>query len=103
MAVFAVGIVSIGVSLVLFATGRTDLPLWINLISMLAPVGLAIGLIGVIREARASSPALAARKLEKESAKAKAAGDPSEEWNLPDLATQDSADGTSADQPGVRP
>ena len=89
MAVFAVGLASVAVSLVLFATGRTDLPLWINLISMLAPVGLGIGLIGVVKEARVASPALAARKLEKESAKAKAAGDPSEEWNLPDLAASE--------------
>ncbi|RIJ76704.1 hypothetical protein D1871_10800 [Nakamurella silvestris] len=95
MAIFAVGIVSIGVSLVLFATGRTDLPLWINLVSMLAPVGLAVGLVGVIREAKASSPALKARKLEKESAKAKAAGDPSEEWNLPDLASNDGAESSN--------
>jgi hypothetical protein len=62
MAVFAVGLVAILVDMILFASGSRDLPLWVNLAAMLAPVGLGLGLVGVVRENRESSPALAARK-----------------------------------------
>jgi hypothetical protein len=62
MAVFAVGLIAIFADMILFAAGSRDLPLWLNLTAMLAPVGLGLGLIGVVRENRHSSPALAARK-----------------------------------------
>lgn len=58
---FAIGLAAIVADLVLFATGSNDLPLWLNLLCLLAPVGLGIGLIGVVRETRRASPALVAR------------------------------------------
>ena len=62
MAVFAIGLIAIFADMILFASGSRDLPLWVNLTAMLAPVGLGLGLLGVVRENRQSSPALAARK-----------------------------------------
>ena len=62
MILFAIGLLAVAVDFVLFASGSHDLPLWLNLTAMLAPVGLGLGLIGVVLENRASSPALAARK-----------------------------------------
>ena len=62
MIVFAIGLIAIFADFILFAAGSRDLPLWVNLTAMLAPVGLGLGLIGVVRENRQSSPALAARK-----------------------------------------
>jgi hypothetical protein len=63
MAVFAVGLIAIFADMILFAAGSRDLPVWLNLTAMLAPVGLGLGLIGVVRENRQSSPALTARKV----------------------------------------
>jgi hypothetical protein len=62
MVLFAIGLVAIFTDFVLFAAGSHDLPLWLNLTAMLAPVGLGVGLIGVVKENRAASPALAARR-----------------------------------------
>ncbi len=62
MIAFAVGLVAVFADMILFAAGSRNLPLWVNLLAMLAPVGLALGLIGVVRENRSSSPALAARR-----------------------------------------
>ena len=62
MIVFAIGLLAVFADFVLFAAGSRNLPLWVNLTAMLAPVGLGLGLIGVVLENRASSPALAARK-----------------------------------------
>jgi hypothetical protein len=57
--VFGIGLLGVEVIMVAFATGSHDLPLWLNLVAMLAPVGFGIGLIGVYREARASRPSAA--------------------------------------------
>jgi hypothetical protein len=57
--VFGIGLLGVAVIMVAFATGAHDLPLWLNLVAMLAPVGFGIGLIGIYREARASRPAAA--------------------------------------------
>ncbi len=62
MIVFTIGLVAIFADMVLFAAGHRDLPLWLNLTAMLAPVGLGLGLIGVFVESRQASPALAARR-----------------------------------------
>ena len=59
--VFGIGLLGVAVIMVAFAAGSHDLPLWLNLVAMLAPVGFGIGLIGVYREARASRPGAAAR------------------------------------------
>ena len=50
--IFAVGLLAVAVIMVLFATGSHDLPLWLNLAAMLAPIGFGIGLLGVFLEAR---------------------------------------------------
>ena len=52
MVLFALGVVAIAVIMALFAGGSHDLPLWLNLSAMLAPVGLGVGLFGVYLEAR---------------------------------------------------
>jgi len=52
MILFAIGVLAIAVIMVLFASGSHDLPLWLNLSAMLAPVGLGVGLFGVYLEAR---------------------------------------------------
>jgi hypothetical protein len=62
MVLFAIGLVTVAVILVLFATGTTELPLWVNLLAMLAPVGFGLGLLGVYSEARATRKAGAARR-----------------------------------------
>jgi hypothetical protein len=59
--VFGIGLLGVAVIMVAFATGSHDLPLWLNLVAMLAPVGFGIGLIGVYRESRASRPGAALR------------------------------------------
>ncbi len=56
MSLFAVGLVAIFVDLALFASGRENLPVWLNLICMLAPVGLGVGLVGVVNEAKSARP-----------------------------------------------
>ncbi len=58
---FVIGLLAIGVIMVLFATGAHDLPLWLNLTAMLAPVGFGIGLIGIFAEARSGQAARAER------------------------------------------
>ncbi len=60
MAVFAVGLIAVFADMILFAAGSRNLPLWINLTAMLAPVGLGLGLIAVVLENRHRSPALVA-------------------------------------------
>ena len=49
---FATGLLGVVVIMVLFATGSHDLPLWLNLAAMLAPVGFGVGLVGVFLEGR---------------------------------------------------
>ena len=61
MIFFGVGLVAVAVIMVLFGTGSTDLPLWLNLVAMLAPVGFGLGLVGVFGEARTSRRASALR------------------------------------------
>ena len=61
MILFGVGLVAVAVIMVLFATGSTELPLWLNLVAMLAPVGFGLGLLAVFNEARTSRRASALR------------------------------------------
>jgi hypothetical protein len=72
--VFGIGLLGVVVIMVLFATGSHDLPLWLNLVAMLAPVGFGIGLVGVYRESRASQSLTAIRAAR--SGAAGATGDP---------------------------
>ncbi len=62
MALFALGVVAIAMDLVLFASGSRDLPLWLNLLCLLAPIGLGVGLYGVFRDARSSGRRSAQRR-----------------------------------------
>jgi hypothetical protein len=55
MVLFAVGLVAIVADLVLFVSGQRNLPLWLNLVCMLAPLGLGVGLVSVVKEARGAS------------------------------------------------
>jgi uncharacterized membrane protein YhdT len=55
MILFAIGAIAIAVDLILFASGSRNLPLWLNLTCLLAPVGLGIGLVGTLVDARASA------------------------------------------------
>lgn len=52
MTLFAIGLLAIFADMIMFAAGNRNLPLWVNLLAMLAPVGLGLGLIGVVRENR---------------------------------------------------
>jgi hypothetical protein len=70
---FLIGLVAVAVIMVLFATGSHDLPLWLNLTAMLAPVGFGIGLYGIAREARAGRAERAARAAARQ-ARASGAG-----------------------------
>jgi uncharacterized membrane protein YhdT len=50
---FAAGVLAIIAVFVLFATGRSDLPLWLNVAATYLPaIGLGLGIIAVIRKAR---------------------------------------------------
>ena len=49
---FALGLVAVAVVFALFAAGAHDLPLWLNLAAMLAPVGFGLALVGLFRQAR---------------------------------------------------
>jgi uncharacterized membrane protein YhdT len=50
---FAVGVLAIIAVFVLFATGHSDLPVWLNVAATYLPaVGLGLGIIAVIRKAR---------------------------------------------------
>ena len=57
--VFGIGLLAVVVIMVLFATGSHDLPLWLNLVAMLAPVGFGIGLIGDLPRGTRVAPASA--------------------------------------------
>ncbi len=71
MVLFAIGLVAIIADLILFATGSADLPLWLNMLCLLAPLGFGLGLLGVVRETRRASPALVARAQAAVAAKTK--------------------------------
>ena len=66
--VFGIGLLGVVVIMALFATGSHDLPLWLNLVAMLAPVGFGIGLVGVYRESRESRSLAAVRSAARNSA-----------------------------------
>lgn len=51
--IFAIGLVALAAIFVLFVTGRHDLPVWLNASAgVLVPLGFALALIGLVREAR---------------------------------------------------
>lgn len=56
-AVFAAGLLCVGVDMLIFATGGHNTPLWLNLGCLAAPIGLAIAVVAVLRRARAEQRA----------------------------------------------
>jgi hypothetical protein len=52
MVLFIVGAIAIVVEIALYASGVRHLPTWFNLIWLLAPIGLLLGLVGTVIEAR---------------------------------------------------
>jgi len=73
MIIFVAGLLAVAAIMVLYATGSTDLPLWLNMLAMLAPVGFGLGLAGVYLESRASRRASVLR-ADRRSAAAGSAG-----------------------------
>jgi hypothetical protein len=54
VAIFALGVVALAAVFALFMSGHHDLPLWLNSSAgVLVPLGLALALFGLVREARA--------------------------------------------------
>lgn len=53
VAIFAAGLLALAAVFVLYVSGHHDLPLWLNSSAgVLVPLGLALALIGLVREAR---------------------------------------------------
>ncbi len=52
LALFAVGLLTIVVTVVQFASGDTNRPLAQNLLCVLAPIGLLLGVYAVVRDGR---------------------------------------------------
>ena len=55
MILFFIGGLAILADVVLFASGHQDLPLWLNLSALLAPIGFGVGMVGVFVEARSAA------------------------------------------------
>jgi hypothetical protein len=51
MVLFAVGLMALGVTFGLFASGHRRLPMWLSLSSLLLPLGLLLGMFGTRRQA----------------------------------------------------
>jgi hypothetical protein len=54
---FAFGLIAVLVIFGMFAAGAHNLPLWLNLSAMLAPIGFGLALVGLFRQARRHTPA----------------------------------------------
>lgn len=52
--VFALGAVALLAVVLPYFFSHPDLPLWLNVASFLAPVGLGLALLGLLRQARAA-------------------------------------------------
>ncbi len=46
---FAVGLLAIIAVFVLYATGQTNLSVWLYVAAMLLPIGLGLGILSVVR------------------------------------------------------
>jgi hypothetical protein len=54
VAIFALGLAALVAVFALYVSGHRDLPLWLNgSAGVLVPLGLALALFGLVREARA--------------------------------------------------
>ena len=54
MALFTLGLIAIVSIFALYATGHENLPLWLNLATLLTPLGLIIGVVSTIASSRRS-------------------------------------------------
>ncbi|MFR9728612.1 hypothetical protein ACL03H_05230 [Saccharopolyspora sp. MS10] len=52
LSLFAAGVMAVLAVFALYATGRTDLPVWLNLATLLAPLGLVVGVVGSVLRTR---------------------------------------------------
>jgi hypothetical protein len=52
MVVFTLGLLAICVDAAIFVAGSRTIPLWLHLVTVLAPLGLGLGLVGTVLEAR---------------------------------------------------
>lgn len=52
MVLFAIGVLAIAADMVLYLSGERNLPLWINLTCLLAPIGLAFGFVGTFADGK---------------------------------------------------
>jgi uncharacterized protein (DUF983 family) len=53
LVLFAVGLVAIIAVFALFAAGKSDLPVWLNVAAwLLTPVGLALGVFSAVRDSQ---------------------------------------------------
>jgi len=50
--IFAVGLLAVVAVFALYAAGARDLPVWLNLATLLAPVGLVVGVVSAVVQAR---------------------------------------------------
>jgi hypothetical protein len=52
MVLFAIGLVVVAFTFVLFAVGHRNLPAWLSAASMLLPIGFTIGAVHTVRQWR---------------------------------------------------
>jgi uncharacterized protein (DUF983 family) len=54
LGLFALGLVAVVAVFALFAAGRSNLPVWLNLAAwLLTPIGLGLGVLSAVRGSRA--------------------------------------------------
>ena len=52
LSLFAAGVLAVLAVFALYAAGRADLPVWLNLATLLAPLGLVVGVVGSVLRTR---------------------------------------------------
>lgn len=52
VALFALGVLAVLIVFGLAATGQHNLPVWLNVMTMLAPLGLVVGVVSAVVNAR---------------------------------------------------
>ncbi|QUG99940.1 hypothetical protein HUO13_03175 [Saccharopolyspora erythraea] len=55
MGMFGLGLIAVVAVFALYAAGSTDLPLWLNLATLLAPAGLVTGVVAIVVRSRRAS------------------------------------------------
>ncbi|ASO22842.1 putative membrane protein YhdT [Actinoalloteichus hoggarensis] len=49
---FGIGLLAVFATFVLFAFGYSDQPVWLNVACLLAPAGMFVGVIAILRQSR---------------------------------------------------